>query len=75
VTGQPFRVSENGRWVTFADDGTLGFPISEFEMFERRQPVWVSRSGQIQAPVGAAEVGLDEPQASPDETQVLQTST
>jgi len=75
ATGPPFRIKEDCRWITVADDGTLGLVISELELLQRRRLAWVSRAGKLLGPAGSPEPGLGEPQLSADETQILYSTT
>jgi serine/threonine protein kinase len=68
--GDPLRISLDCRYLSFSDDGTLGMAISELEFLQRRQLVWVSRTGKMLGSLGTAEPGLCQAQLSPDEEQV-----
>ena len=70
-TGEPFRIFENCRSFSVAEDGTLGFAIADVENYKPRRLVWVSRSGKFLEPVGTPEPGLYDPQLSPDEAKIL----
>src|SRR5262249_4685955 len=71
VTGERFRVLENCRAISVADNGTVGFATADREENQPRRLVWVDRKGNILAPVGTAQPGLYGPDLSPDQTKIV----
>jgi Tol biopolymer transport system component len=67
VTGEPYRIADNGVGPTVSADGTLAYGRS---IPGSRQLWWVDRDGTIRRPIGQPQDDMYEPALSPDGTRV-----
>ena len=68
ATGEPFRIAEEGRGPTLAQDGTLVYNRGATR--SPRQLVWRDRGGNRLGTIGEPQAGMSYPAISPDQKHV-----
>jgi serine/threonine protein kinase len=70
ATGSPFLIAANSGWPNVTEDGTLFYAIQVRKSTSDRL-VWLSRKGAILDSIGERQTSINNPDLSPDGTEVI----